>query len=68
MITREDLTVDYCKTWCKNSVYGLAAIKNGSIAAAPTNQSTSMGKLETAHARGYIFWTIYVLESDIPEK
>ena len=36
-ISRDNLTVNYCKTWCKDSAYGIAAIKDGSICGCTNN-------------------------------
>ena len=78
-IYREDLTIDYCLNWCKQSHYGLAAISNGDMCGctnAPINFYKEVGKSKcnseclgqantTGLCGGSRQWTIYVLETEI---
>ena len=77
IINRRNLTVDYCKNWCKASSYGLAAIMKG-IKCGCTNEPIDLHKEVGKHlcssecsgqvnttglCGGSKYWTIYVLET-----
>ena len=76
-INRDDLTVDYCVNWCKESSYSLAAICGGSICGCtnePINFHEEVGKDQcdsecsgqantTGLCGGSQQWTIYVPET-----
>ena len=78
-ITESKLTVEYCKNWCKDNSYGLAAIMKGNKCGCtnePIDLHKEVGKnvcnLEcsgqvnsTSLCGGSKYWTIYVLETEV---